>query len=220
MRTRTCATVALGLAAVVAIGSTTWASNTTPARSKAEHCAVEMSEERFWKLIDTASHGDDEARIVALRASLGNLSLDELIAFELAFGTQFVAAYSWDIWGAAYVANGGASDDGFAYFRYWLISRGRRSFQLVVDEPDNLADIVPADAVTVLELEEFGSVAVDLWVRKSGKDYEDLHSELAKFADCRPATTGPSGTPFRDDPATLARRYPKLWRRFGENPLG
>lgn len=99
---------------------------------------MEMSEDRFWKLIDAAADGDDEARIVALRASLGNLSLDELVGFKLAFGTQFNAAYSWDIWGAAYVANGGASDDGFAYFRYWLISRGRRSFQIVVNEPDDL----------------------------------------------------------------------------------
>lgn len=220
MLTRIYAAIAFGLAAAAAIGSTLLASETASPKSKAELCAVEMSEDRFWKLVDAAADGSDDARVAALRTSLSNLSLDELIGFELAFGTQFNAAETWDLWGAAYVANGGASDDGFAYFRYWLIARGRQAFESVVKEPDNLADIVPADATAVLELEEFGSVAVGLWLKKSGRGYEDLHKQLAQFVGCRPVTRGPSGTPFRDDPVALEKRYPKLWRRFGENPLG
>jgi hypothetical protein len=31
-----------------------------------------------------------------------------------------------DQWGAAYLANGGCSDDGFDYFRGWLIGQGRK----------------------------------------------------------------------------------------------
>jgi hypothetical protein len=29
----------------------------------------------------------------------------------------------------------------------------------------------------------------------------------------------PTGTAFSEDPAALAARYPKLWKRFGEAPL-
>ena len=35
-------------------------------------------------------------------------------------------SYRWDLWGAAYLANGGCSDDGFDYFRGWLIGQGRK----------------------------------------------------------------------------------------------
>ncbi|MFL6076856.1 MAG: DUF4240 domain-containing protein [Mycobacteriales bacterium] len=34
-------------------------------------------------------------------------------------------SYQGDLWGAAYLINGGASDDGFDYFRGWLIARTR-----------------------------------------------------------------------------------------------
>lgn len=30
---------------------------------------------------------------------------------------------------------------------------------------------------------------------------------------------GPTGEEFSDDEEHLAKRYPKLWARFGENPL-
>ncbi|WP_217498085.1 MULTISPECIES: DUF4240 domain-containing protein [Sphingomonas] len=36
-----------------------------------------------------------------------------------------IRSYRWDLWRAAKVAKGGVSDDGFEYFRTWLISRGR-----------------------------------------------------------------------------------------------
>ena len=50
---------------------------------------------------------------------------DELIEFHRLFNRAMDDAYIWDLWGAAYLINGGCSDDGFAYFRSWLISRGR-----------------------------------------------------------------------------------------------
>jgi hypothetical protein len=53
----------------------------------------------------------------ALRTELRALSLDEIIAFEVAFRRYLNEAYTWDLWGAAYVIHGGCSDDGFEYFR-------------------------------------------------------------------------------------------------------
>lgn len=178
-----------------------------------------MTEDRFWSLID-ATIGDDGARTSGMLDAFDKLSLDELIGFDLALDARMDAANSWDLWGAAYVANGGASDDGFVYFRYWLISRGRKAFEIIVRNPDDLADIVPKGTTDVLEGEAFGSMAAIQWVERSGKDFVDLEKRKAEFAGCGPVIKEPSGTPFHDDPAGLKKRYPKLWRRFGENPLG
>ena len=54
-------------------------------------------------------------------------------------------AYRWDLWAAAFVINGGASEDGFEYFRGWLIAQGEGLYQIALRYPDNLADYVEPD---------------------------------------------------------------------------
>lgn len=41
--------------------------------------------------------------------------------------------------GAAYLINGGRSDDGFDHFRGWLLTQGRATWQAALAEPDSLA---------------------------------------------------------------------------------
>mgnify|MGYP000081487486 FL=1 len=36
---------------------------------------------------------------------------------------------------------GGCSDDGFDYFRFWLISRGRKIFDKALEDVDSLCDV-------------------------------------------------------------------------------
>jgi hypothetical protein len=49
-----------------------------------------MSDERFWALIEptTVFESDPERQIAALQSALGKLSIDEVEAFEAAFGAQ------------------------------------------------------------------------------------------------------------------------------------
>ena len=47
---------------------------------------------------------------------------NECDLFEAAFRRYLNEAYTWDLWGAADVIHGGCSDDGFEYFRRWLVS--------------------------------------------------------------------------------------------------
>src|SRR5688500_9900635 len=84
------------------------------------------SEDRFWSMIDTSGRNgaSPEVQAAALRASLEELSLADIEDFERIFHTKMRAAYSWDLWGATHIIHGGASDDGFDFFRCWLISRG------------------------------------------------------------------------------------------------
>jgi hypothetical protein len=175
-----------------------------------------MSDDRFWELIDQtaiyASHPDQQT--AALRSELDRLPAEQIAAFDAAFGRQVERAYRWDVWGAVHVAEGGASDDGFLYFRIWLVSRGRHAFMTVLGRPDDLADLnLEPGPDGVYEFEEFGYIARQALAAKEGGDPGGLPGDDTG----RPV---PLGTPFKQDPASLAAAYPKLWKRFGQHPLG
>lgn len=119
-------------------------------------------------------------------------------------------SYSWKLWGAANLANGGASDDGFEYFRCWLIAKGRKTFERVVADPDALADVLAPDHQDILEFEDFAYVARKTWAAKTGRDWNEM-----PFVANMMYAESPKGIRFSEDPADLAKRYPKLWARFG-----
>jgi len=93
-----------------------------------------MPEEHFWGIIATtlaaaAAAGDDpdaqdKAQNASLAALLSELDWQDILAFENRFNALHRASYTSHLWCAAYLMCGGCSDDGFDYFRYWLISRG------------------------------------------------------------------------------------------------
>ena len=89
----------------------------------------------FWDIIERtrSSDGDQDRQRAALAEELSKLSPAEIEAFGAIFDLQLAETYSWDLWGAAYVVMGGASDDSFEYFRVWLISRGRDVFRSRAD---------------------------------------------------------------------------------------
>ena len=66
---------------------------------------------------------------------------EEIVAAERVSQELMAGFYRTPLWGAAYVINGGCSDDGFDYFRGWLILQGREVFEHVVADPDVLADL-------------------------------------------------------------------------------
>ena len=177
-----------------------------------------MSDDSFWALIGATAvfESDPERQLAALRDALAKLSVNEIEAYEVAFEEQLTRSYSWDLWGAAYVVHGGASDDGFEYFRCWLISKGRAVFEKVMENPDSLANMLPQTVEGVLEFEEFAYVAREVWAQKTGRSGDDMPDAANLIYPGRE----PFGERFEEDPEYLAKRYPKLWRRFGTNPLG
>lgn len=76
-------------------------------------------------------------------------------------------------WAAAYVINGGCSDDGFEYFRGWLITQGREVFQQALSDADSLADHPPVQAAAAewedLECELTLGIAYDAYQRATGE---------------------------------------------------
>lgn len=101
-----------------------------------------MDEAKFWAIVQRShdgSRGDMEKKCTALTAEISRLPRDEAIGFARLFDAMMDKAYSWPLWGAAYVINGGCGDDSFSDFRASLISRGRTAFDRALGDPDSLA---------------------------------------------------------------------------------
>ena len=181
--------------------------------------ASPMPAEKFWRIIERAAESahDPDAQVKALGTALRELTLEEIISFEVAFRRYLNKAYTWNLWGAAYVIHGGCSDDGFEYFRRWLVSRGRDVYESALADPDSLAqlDAQPGPG-SAWEFEVIYYVARGVFKEKGGDGDVRDHSE----PEAGLAGPGPSGEPFAEDEVHLARRYPQLWQRFGAEPFG
>jgi len=81
-----------------------------------------------------------EKKCAALSGEIAKLTHPDAAGFAQIFDSMMDRAYSWPLWGAAYVINGGCSDDSFSDFRASLISRGRTAFDRALNDPDSLAD--------------------------------------------------------------------------------
>ncbi|MCX4968893.1 DUF4240 domain-containing protein [Streptomyces sp. NBC_00654] len=171
-----------------------------------------MDETEFWELIDStreAAEGDPEDHADLLVERLVQLDPDSVLDFARHFEARYNRAYRWDLWGAAAVLLGGASDDAFDFFRCWLIGQGREVFEGALHDPDSLAGLLDDFD------EELDGDAEDLGYA-ADEAYEQLTGVVAPDLGLPPQATDPGGTPvsFEDD-AALAARFPLLWDRFG-----
>ncbi|MFE2559561.1 DUF4240 domain-containing protein [Streptomyces sp. NPDC059352] len=146
-----------------------------------------MNEDAFWALIDELSRrpGDRDERLEWLRAELVRRPAAESVAFQVRLELVCEAAGTRAVWTAANRVEGGAcTDDGFHYFRLWLVGQGRKVYESVVADPDTLAD-VPGLRVLVgrhrnewhddewPEWEELDYVAQDVYDELTGQEDDD-----------------------------------------------
>jgi hypothetical protein len=161
-----------------------------------------MTTDEFWNLIDVAwdASGDDLNQCAdGLHTVLEPLEPDALVAFNAHFHDQLAKAYRWDLWGAAYLVNGGASDDGFVYFRAWLILQGQEIYEAALADPDSLADFC-AEPGEEYECEGALYVCGDVYEQKTGSELQDSTGGYAE-------ATQPAGRPWgeKDLPDLLPR---------------
>ncbi|GAB3159509.1 DUF4240 domain-containing protein [Micromonospora sonneratiae] len=176
-----------------------------------------MRTDDFWTLIDQARTGaDGDVEAVAERATalLAARDVDDIAGFDRHLRRVLAASYRVDLWGAAYLINGGCSDDGFDYFRGWLITQGRATFAKAVAEPDSLAElpVIRQAAVTGEEFdaEAMLSIADDAYRRATASDLP---------ADPNPVPVPELGEFWDfDDEDEVRRRLPRLAALFLEPP--
>ncbi|RKZ44557.1 MAG: hypothetical protein DRR00_27955 [Candidatus Parabeggiatoa sp. nov. 3] len=92
-----------------------------------------MNIDKFWTMIDYSKNQSDHGtnqQSEKLAEVLHKLEPQELIDFNNIYYQLHAKACTFNLWGAAYVINGGCSDDGFHYFRSWLISQGKDIFEV------------------------------------------------------------------------------------------
>lgn len=165
----------------------------------------------FWSQIaeePDATNPDQQWRLASFRHVLKSLSDQELVDFIHLFQAMMARLYSWRLWAAAYVINGGCGDDSFIDFRHWLISSGRAIAEAALADPDSLADLgLSPDAPF---FERFGYEPSDEFMRRSGG------------VRPRPTHKTPIDTPSDpdwsfdfDDAEEMRARLPKLMAQFG-----
>ena len=102
-----------------------------------------MNREQFWKIIDEALDSSDgwEQIYTPLVDRLSKLDDSDIALWGQIFDLYQKLSYKDILWAAAYVINGGCSDDGFDYFHGWLTAQGKTVFLNALRDPDSLVDL-------------------------------------------------------------------------------
>jgi hypothetical protein len=169
-----------------------------------------VDRDRFWEIVDAARAQVDVVSEVpaAIAEVLQGWPLAEVVAFRKVQDELFERdAYRWDLWAAAYVINGGASNDGFEYFLGWLMVQGRMRWEATLANPDSLADVVDVDTDD-LDCEEMLYVAPT-----AAEDEEAFWTALPDKSEQVPP--GPAGEHFDfEDEERMRRLLPRLTAAF------
>ena len=133
-----------------------------------------MDHARFWQVIELACRSDPNSAEEwdrRLTEALIQLPANEIIEWNHIFDRLAKSANTTDLWAAAYLINGGASDDGFYYFRCWLIGMGRDIYGKAMADPDSLADVVSSsrDAQGIDAEAEIYAAAHRAWMQVTGQ---------------------------------------------------
>lgn len=174
-----------------------------------------MDTSLFWDLLDrsraAASEEDGQRWFDALKTELLALEPDQMLAFYRLFDERVAAAYKTDLWGAGYLINGGCSDDGFHYFRCWLVGQGQAVYERALQNPDSLADILSGESPCEESLDVAPARA---WEEKTGRTTEEFYQELGETGGSQPEEE--EDWDF-DDEEEMRRRFPRLSQIYLED---
>jgi hypothetical protein len=143
-----------------------------------------MDIKTFWKIIDSARKENDgwEDMYEPLVNRLAKLEGNEILLWQNIFDEYQRLSYKNKLWAAAYVINGGCSDDGFDYFRGWLMAQGKKIFLNALKEPDSLTKVEAVEED--VEYEDIFGVAADAYFKKmevNDSNYDLFYAELKKY---------------------------------------
>lgn len=121
-----------------------------------------LEEELYWHLIEASLQGNPslEQQYKNLVEILTEQKPNTILQFGIRTKVLCNKAQKADLWRAAYIMNSGCSDDGFDYFKLWLISRGKTVFESALENPDSLS-LFDFEKDTEYEIEMFGEAYVE-----------------------------------------------------------
>lgn len=147
-----------------------------PNFSNIEKTAEMLDENIFWNIVDnslknTNNQKNQEAFLIK---EIQKLTPKEIIGFRLRTDKLLYDTYNSKMWCAGYIMNGGCSDDGFEYFRNWVISRGKDVYYKAKENPDTLISQKENGEDEMFDFESFWYVALEAFNKKTGKNLYDF----------------------------------------------
>lgn len=164
-----------------------------------------MNDDQFWKIIavsKTNSSGDYEKQQTELEKELLKLTAIEILEFDNKFRTLRGEVYNWNFWAAAYIINGGCSDDCFSDFRGWLIGQGKTIFESAVENIETLAEL---NETNDGDWEGLSYIPTEAYEKKTGNDMPHGIQENFEI----------TGEEWNEEGDDLKNNFPKLWAKFG-----
>lgn len=144
-----------------------------------EKTAEMIDEDLYWKMIDASlkkSKNQDEQEQFLI-SEVSKLTPKQMVGFRLRTDKLLYDTYTSEMWCASYLMNGGSSDDGFEYFRNWVISRGKDVYYKAKENPDTLISQRDFAEEDMYEFELFWYVALEAFENKTGKELYDYIDE-------------------------------------------
>ncbi len=162
-----------------------------------------MPEEQFWQITEQAhkqAKGHYSRQLQALKDHMTTLPPNDIVLYFNTYMALMDWAYQTNVWGAAYVINGGCSDYCFEYFRQYLIAQGRDRFYAFLHNPDNCSDWIKSESDE--NYEGLGYVPMEVYQTKTGQEIPHTYQPTFQL----------KGNMF--DESSVERVYPRLAKRF------
>ncbi|MGJ8594119.1 MAG: DUF4240 domain-containing protein [Aquaticitalea sp.] len=166
-----------------------------------------MNENRFWEIIKSTKSNSSrsyERQQTELNKELSKLTAIEILEFDNKFRTLRGQAYTWDLWAAAYIMNGGCSDDCFSDFRGWLIGQGKDIFENAMQNAESLVEL--KHDMDNDDWEGLSYVAREVYEKKTGG--QDMPNGISENFEI-------IGEEWEEDDDVLKVKYPKLHEKWG-----
>lgn len=170
-----------------------------------------FGESDFWSIIEKSkkyTEGDTDFQADQLTEILSKRPIAEIIRFGEIFDKFLKESYTSDWWGAAYLINGGCSDDGFEYFRCWVIAKGKKAYEDALKNPENLAKYINYENIGECEAEVMLNAVFSAYEKKTNQDdfFDVIETEpLPKII-----------FDWQEGDDSLALKFPKLSKKCKE----
>ncbi|MFF5111522.1 DUF4240 domain-containing protein [Streptosporangium sp. NPDC000509] len=189
-----------------------------------------MDADAFWALIEQSGRETrtQKRRLIWLDAQLSELPADDIIDFQMWLDVCEYRSNTWELWVAYLLTLPLGSDDGFLYFRYWLVGLGRGTFERVVADPDTLIEVPEVLHLWKVirkragkkrlwtddewpEFELLAYVAWEPYKKRTGLDLTTLHEKAHARTDLDDDDYEIRGEQWIiDSEEELTRRFPRI----------
>ena len=172
-----------------------------------------LDETIFWNIVDSSVKNtkNQDAQGRFLVKEIEKLTPKQMIGFRLRTDKLLYDTYNSEMWCAGYIMNGGCSDDGFEYFRNWIISRGKDTYYKAKENPDSLVSEF-VEGEEYYDFESFWYVALTAFENKTGKELYDYISDDFKTNEGNYPNF--EFTWKEEEPETMKAICPKLFEKM------